>query len=59
MRILFDSKETIFKTPFGTLCQGQECQLHIHIPSTVNRHFIYRSCPKLRIKGGIDVSHVF
>ena len=35
MRILFDSQKTIFKTPFGTLSQGQNCQLHIHIPSSV------------------------
>ena len=35
MRILFDSKKAMFKTPFGTLAQGEECQLHIHIPSTV------------------------
>lgn len=35
MRILFDSQETKFKTPFGTLSQGQDCQLHIHIPSSV------------------------
>ncbi len=35
MRILFDSQEPVFKTPFGTLSQGQSCQLHIHIPSSV------------------------
>ena len=35
MRILFDSKKTCFKSPFGTLAQGQECTLHIHIPSNV------------------------
>ncbi len=35
MRILFDSKQTQFKNPFGTLTPGQECTLHIHIPSTV------------------------
>ncbi len=35
MRILFDSKQTQFKNPFGTLVPGQECILHIHIPSTV------------------------
>ena len=35
MRILFDSKQPQFKTPFGTLLPGQECTLHIHIPSTV------------------------
>ena len=35
MRILFDSKLPQFKTPFGCLTPGQECTLHIHIPSTV------------------------
>ena len=35
MRILFDSQQTIYKQPFGTLTTGQACQLHIHIPSSV------------------------
>ena len=35
MRILFDSKDTQFKDPFGTLRAGQECTLRIHIPSSV------------------------
>ena len=35
MRILFDSKQTQFKSPFGTLTPNQECTLNIHIPSTV------------------------
>ena len=35
MRILFDSKQLTFKTPFGTLIPGQECTLRIHIPETV------------------------
>ena len=35
MRILFDSKQPQFKTPFGTLLPQQVCTLHIHIPSTV------------------------
>ena len=35
MRILFDSKQTQFKSPFGTLVPGQECPLTIHIPSSV------------------------
>ena len=34
MRILFDSRQAEFKTPFGTLLPGQECTLHIHIPSS-------------------------
>ena len=35
MRILFDSKQSQFKTPFGTLTPGQVCTLHIHIPTNV------------------------
>ena len=35
MRILFDSKQIQFKTPFGTLTPGQVCTLHIHIPTSV------------------------
>ena len=35
MRILFDSKQPQFKTPFGTLEPNQICTLNIHIPSSV------------------------
>ena len=35
MRILFNSRDTQFKTPFGTLLPGQSCTLCIHIPSDV------------------------
>ncbi len=35
MRILFDSKKTEFKSPFGTLVPGEICVLHIHIPTSV------------------------
>ena len=35
MRILFDSKQEAFKSPFGCLTPGQRCTLHIHIPETV------------------------
>ena len=35
MRILFDSKKTAFKEPFGTLTAGERCTMHIHIPSSV------------------------
>ena len=35
MRILFDSKQQQFKTPFGTLTPGQPCTFHIHIPCSV------------------------
>ena len=35
MRILYDSKQSQYKSPFGTLTPGQECTLHIHVPMTV------------------------
>ena len=35
MRILFDSQQTQYKNPFGTLVPDQECTLTIHIPSSV------------------------
>ena len=35
MRILYDSKQSLYKSPFGTLTPGQECTLHIHIPAQV------------------------
>ena len=35
MRILFDSKQVLYKDPFGTLAPNQKCTLNIHIPATV------------------------
>ena len=35
MRILYDSKLSQYKTPFGTLTPGQMCTVHIHIPCAV------------------------
>jgi len=35
MRILYDSKQSTYKTPFGTLTPGEVCTMNIHIPSTV------------------------
>lgn len=35
MRILFDSKQLIYKSPFGTLTPEQTCTLHIHVPLAV------------------------
>ena len=35
MRILFNSRETVFKDPFGTLVPGQDCRLCVHIPVSV------------------------
>ena len=40
MRILYDSKQSIFKTPFGTLTPGEVCTMHIHIPSTVRANHV-------------------
>lgn len=36
MRILYDSKQTMYKDPFGTLTPGQKCTLTIHIPAAVH-----------------------
>ena len=35
MRILFDSKKTEYKDPFGCLIPEQRCKLHIRIPESV------------------------
>ncbi len=35
MRILFDSQQAQFKSPFGTLLPEEACTLKIHIPSAV------------------------
>lgn len=35
MRILYDSKQSQFKTPFGTLKPNENCTLNIHIPASV------------------------
>ena len=35
MRILFDSKRSEYKTPFGCITPGQDCQLRLQIPVTV------------------------
>lgn len=35
MRILYDSKQLLYKDPFGTLTPGQSCTLHIHVPTQV------------------------
>ena len=35
MRILYDSKQKDFKTPYGVLKPAQACTLHLHIPATV------------------------
>ena len=35
MRILYDSRQPLYKDPFGTLTPGQECTLHMHVPASV------------------------
>ena len=35
MHILYDSKLTQFKTPFGTLTPGQTCTLHMMLPVSI------------------------
>lgn len=50
MRILFDSKQSQFKSPFGTLSPGEECTLHIHIPCTVQAKIV--SCRICADNGG-------
>ena len=35
MRILFDSKNTLYKEPFGCLRSGESCRLTVHIPESV------------------------
>ncbi len=34
MRILYNSKDKNFKTPFGTLTEGQKCKISVHIPAS-------------------------
>ncbi len=41
MRILYDSKKTEFKKPFGTLTVGQECTLYVHVPNNVMANMVY------------------
>ena len=41
MRILYNSKDTHFKLPFGTLIEGQSCNISVHIP---------KSCQTVRVK---------
>lgn len=40
MRILYNSREAAFKTPFGTLVPGQDCTLHVHVPVSVQAEFV-------------------
>ena len=40
MRILFDSQQSQFKTPVGTLTPQEECTIKIHIPSSVGAKLV-------------------
>ena len=40
MRILYDSRNTKHKTPFGTLTPNQKCTMTIYVPSTVQATMI-------------------
>ena len=68
MRILYDSKQPQFKTPFGTLTPKEDCTMHIHIPTSVEAcnvmcHLLYenhapdRDIPftKTGTKGAYDI----
>ena len=48
MRILYDSKQLKYKTPFGTLTPGQECTMTMQVPKSVRAshvtcHILYES----------------
>ena len=69
MRILFNSRDSAFKTPFGTLIPEQICTLHVHVPVTVQAEFL--TCEllyedhsparsiKLTLEETRDVYHIF
>ena len=40
MRILFDSQNSQYKTPFGTLTPEENCTLRIHIPTSVSAKLV-------------------
>ena len=40
MRILFNSRDPQFKTPFGTLVPEQTCTLRVHVPASVQAEFL-------------------
>lgn len=46
MRILYDSKRSEYKTPFGTLTPGQSCAMNLYVPADVG--CIYVTCRLLR-----------
>ena len=40
MRILFDSQNSQYKTPFGTLTPEENCTLRIHVPTSVGAKLV-------------------
>ena len=40
MRILYNSRDPQFKTPFGTLVPEQECTIRVHVPCSVQAEFL-------------------
>lgn len=55
MRILFDSKLTQFKTPFGTLKRQEVCTLHIMIPCSCRTTAV---CLVLQAENGAELRRV-
>lgn len=55
MRILYDSKQLIYKTPFGTLTPEESCTLHIHVPHTVQADHV--TC-LLKYDGGQEAQNI-
>ncbi len=54
MRILYDSKNADFKSPFGTLTEGEICKISIHIPKsceaqTVKLVFLLENMDKYKV----------
>ena len=46
MRILFDSKLSQFKTPFGTLKRQEVCTLHVMIPCSCRTTAVNTVCER-------------
>ena len=40
MRILYDSRDPAYKTPFGVLTEGQSCTLRVKIPKELETRFV-------------------
>ena len=55
MRILFDSKLSQFKTPFGTLKKQENCTLHILIPCSCRTTAV---CLVLQAENGTELRRV-